>query len=310
MTTNSSSYSSNNWRTFLQSLWKGNEKPSHWFVRILLTFILYQIINWLWQNSLSIARWTQPSKSFSLVFVAVTILVAIWMILTAWRLLSTLGGRGATILLVAWYTIAVCARLLTLPPGQPVLSSLREQMAIVAKEGMLIIPRSINNLPKAINDFRFAYIRQRNLIDLPNIDEPDKPLAGSLIDPNYIAVLETSTPVRTPEIKPVEIIPIVPTKMSDTELEYIESTSTSPSTQSGLSIGAFVTIADTNGKPLRAHITPGVDSEITARFPEGSQVLLLDGPVVEGDFIWWLVEGNNGKGWCAESFLESSVNGN
>ncbi len=309
MTTNKTPPPSN-WRTRLLAIWKGNGKPSRWFIRILLIFVLYQAINWLWQNSLLTARWTRPGKSFSLVFVVVTILATAWMLITIWRLLSAFGGKSVVILLVVWYAFAVGVKLLTLPPEQPILPALREQMTIVAKEGVVAIPRGIAGIPKAMNDFRFAYTGQRNLIDLPGIDEPDEPLTGRIIEPNYITLIETPTPVQTPGVRQGTPSPTIPAQVPIRESEDFEATPSPLPNKGEINIGVYVVVANTDGDPLRAHITPGVDTEIITRFPEGSRVLVLDGPVIEDDLIWWLVEGDQGKGWCAESFLELVVDNN
>jgi hypothetical protein len=202
---------------------------------------------------------------------------------------------------VAWYAFAVGMKLLTLPPDHPLLPALPEQMANVAEEGVSVAIQSITGIPKAIEDFQFAYKGHRDLIDLPGVDEPTEPLTGRIIEPNYVTLLETPTPISTPDVE--QDIPIH-------KSEDMEATPSTSPIQGEINIGSHVVIVNTDGDPLRAHIMPGVDTEITARFPEGSQVLVLDGPVAEGDFIWWLVEGSQGKGWCAEPFLESVIGDN
>jgi hypothetical protein len=180
-------------------LWKGNGRPSRWFIRIIILFILYQVINWLWQNSLLTIRWAQPGKIMGFIFLGIMVLVAISMVGTGWRLVSSLGVRGVIILLVVWYVLAVGVKLLWLPPDQPLRPALPEQMVAVVEESVLSVRQSISSIPKAIEELQFAYLGQRDLMDLPGVDEPTEPLNGPIIGPYYFTIIETATPVPEPE---------------------------------------------------------------------------------------------------------------
>jgi hypothetical protein len=61
---------------------------------------------------------------------------------------------------------------------------------------------------------------------------------------------------------------------------------------------AWVTRA--GGFSLRMRSAAGVDQEITARLPVGTQVELLEGPQAVGEFTWWRVRTLGGReGWVS-----------
>ena len=70
-----------------------------------------------------------------------------------------------------------------------------------------------------------------------------------------------------------------------------------------IEIGGWVVVANTGGRPLRAHVEPGIDTAITIRLAEGSRLRVRDGPVTRDDYEWWLVAGEEGEGWSAAVYL-------
>ncbi|GAB4172261.1 MAG: hypothetical protein Fur005_34050 [Roseiflexaceae bacterium] len=66
----------------------------------------------------------------------------------------------------------------------------------------------------------------------------------------------------------------------------------------GLGCTAWVTRA--GGFSLRMRSAAGIDQEITARLPVGTQVELLEGPQAVGEFTWWRVRTLGGReGWVS-----------
>ncbi len=103
---------------------------------------------------------------------------------------------------------------------------------------------------------------------------------------------------------------------TDTEDETPEPTETKPATPqpvpttsavSALQVGSVVEVVNVGGFELSARSKPGTDEPVMAGFPEGTQVTILDGPVVIGDYVWWRVEGQQGIGWCAEKGPDDAV---
>jgi hypothetical protein len=49
---------------------------------------------------------------------------------------------------------------------------------------------------------------------------------------------------------------------------------------------------------------PSVTEPEQARFPEGTQVTILAGPVEADGYIWWHIQDDTISGWSAESSQE------
>ena len=75
-----------------------------------------------------------------------------------------------------------------------------------------------------------------------------------------------------------------------------------PATQ--LRVGDDVRVFGTAGAPLRARQTPGLASEISARFQPDRPLRIVGGPRIAEGRVWWQVRGGQGTGWCAGEFLE------
>ncbi len=67
-----------------------------------------------------------------------------------------------------------------------------------------------------------------------------------------------------------------------------------------LAQGGRARVVNLSGSPLRARVAPGMGAAVTARFPEGAEVTLRDGPVVVEGYTWWRVEATTGAGWVVE----------
>jgi hypothetical protein len=74
-----------------------------------------------------------------------------------------------------------------------------------------------------------------------------------------------------------------------------------------LAVGGRARVANLNGAPLRARAGPGVNQPIAARIPEGSEVVLLEGPVEADGYTWWRIEAEAGTGWSAQGDAEGTV---
>ncbi|MBX0328974.1 hypothetical protein K2Z83_14950 [Oscillochloris sp. ZM17-4] len=57
-----------------------------------------------------------------------------------------------------------------------------------------------------------------------------------------------------------------------------------------------------NDSSLRARAAPGLAGSIrvVARFPEGSEVTVIEGPAQVDGLTWWRIGGDAGEGWSAE----------
>lgn len=69
-----------------------------------------------------------------------------------------------------------------------------------------------------------------------------------------------------------------------------------------IAIGARVKVR-TDGAQLMGRSAPGRDKEVTARFDNGSELTVVEGPLTADGFTWWQVQGETGSGWSAADFL-------
>lgn len=80
-----------------------------------------------------------------------------------------------------------------------------------------------------------------------------------------------------------------------------------PSPVPSLYVGGAALIVNVGQSPLRARSEPGTGQPVQARFPENSEVLIVEGPVEADGYTWWRVEGNGSSGWSAERSPEGVV---
>ena len=102
---------------------------------------------------------------------------------------------------------------------------------------------------------------------------------------------------------------VSPNSSSPNQNEPTSSESTPlPTAPKELVIGGHAIVINTGGQALIARSEPGTEHEIVTRFPEGSRLLILDGPQVAGEFTWWQVQGESEAGWCADRWLQPDRN--
>lgn len=116
-------------------------------------------------------------------------------------------------------------------------------------------------------------------------------LAGSLISP--AAAIPTSAPLLPSTPVPATPIP-----------EPSPTAAPSPSPVPVLQVGGRARIMNVGAGTLRARVKPGLNQSIQVRFPEGSEVMLLEGPTEADGLRWWRIAGPGGEGWCAEQSPE------
>jgi hypothetical protein len=69
-----------------------------------------------------------------------------------------------------------------------------------------------------------------------------------------------------------------------------------------LTVNSVAIISTTEGDRLNMRSEPSVSASIVARLENGTQVVLLDGPIAGDGFTWWQVRINTGlTGWVVES---------
>jgi hypothetical protein len=67
-------------------------------------------------------------------------------------------------------------------------------------------------------------------------------------------------------------------------------------------VGGRARVVNVGDSPLRARAAPGLAGSIrvVARFPQGSEVTIVEGPQQADGLTWWRISGEAGDGWSAE----------
>ncbi len=70
---------------------------------------------------------------------------------------------------------------------------------------------------------------------------------------------------------------------------------------SRITVGSTVVVNTRGANWLAMRIAPGKEARILHRYPPGTRVKVIDGPVVRDGYIWWRVEDEDGvAGWMAQ----------
>jgi hypothetical protein len=77
----------------------------------------------------------------------------------------------------------------------------------------------------------------------------------------------------------------------------------SPTPGAGLSKGVTAVVADTD-TCLNVRDMPSTGSPVRACLPDGTVVVVRDGPVAAEGYRWWLIEAQAATGWSAEAGLD------
>jgi len=75
-----------------------------------------------------------------------------------------------------------------------------------------------------------------------------------------------------------------------------------------LTIGFYAQVANTEGTGVRVRGGPSVNNISLLVAPEGTVVLILDGPTESDGFLWWQVQlEDDTEGWAVGDFLEPAA---
>ena len=69
-----------------------------------------------------------------------------------------------------------------------------------------------------------------------------------------------------------------------------------------ITVGTRV-IVRTDGTRLLSRASPALGSDVQARFENGTELIVVDGPVERDGFVWWEVESEDGHGWSVADCL-------
>jgi hypothetical protein len=82
-------------------------------------------------------------------------------------------------------------------------------------------------------------------------------------------------------------------------------------TNSGIQVGSYVKISDTEGEGLRLRRDPSLNGEIIYLGLEDEVFLVKDGPEDQDGYLWWYLEAplnETRKGWAVSNYLQPAQN--
>lgn len=133
-------------------------------------------------------------------------------------------------------------------------------------------------------------------ISLANTFLEREPLAASLPTPTIIRLTAPATaePSPTsPQPSPTAIPTFTPKPTPDVSIAPDEIT-----------VGFYAEVANTDGIGVSLRGGPSTDNSRLFTVPEGTILLVIDGPREANDFTWWQVRLDDGsEGWVAGDFI-------
>lgn len=316
-----SAHSSNRFRINQNSpIWQG--KGSFWkvFLQIFWAALRFWLSKQLWGTAVRLAHFSSPTKTLGVVVAIITIALFAWGVIGVWQALKSLGIRRLLLTFLALYLLFLSVNVLTIPDDRSILPRFISQMGRTAVSFGNTAVSTFKGIFAAPDEFLFAYTGERKLPALPpGFPTPD-PQATSIIvissanNAPQRSLRPTPTTNRAVEIieDEGELETAVPSNSpSESQPTFPSSVSTPqsapetdvPTEHATLIVGGYAIVVDTGSQALLARAEAGTEYEIVSRFPEGSRLIVLEGPVTADGFNWWKMRGDDGEGWCADRWL-------
>lgn len=290
------------------SLWKGIKQFVWAIIRVWLA-------QQLWGTAVRLAHFPLPTKNLGVVVAIAALFLFGWGVWGIWQAFKTLGAKRFLGAILTIYLLFVIVNVLTVPDERDVFRRAIGQAGNTATSMGASAVTAVQNLLAAPDEFLFAYTGRRSMPDLPpGFPTPD-PEATSV---NMVSAAgsqpqrslrptPTATTTATIQLRETAVSPDSgsPTLNEPTSSDSTPLPSSAPTE---LVIGGYAIVSNTGSQALIARSEPGTGYEIVTRFPEGSRLLILEGPQVEGEFTWWKVQGDSGEGWCADRWLQPDEN--
>jgi hypothetical protein len=103
---------------------------------------------------------------------------------------------------------------------------------------------------------------------------------------------------------PLPVVPSEPPAATNRPLPTPTATAM-PTPTPGLVAGGSAQVINLGESTLRVRTEPSLDAPIRLRLEEGSEVRLLEGPVVVDGLAWWRIASDAGEGWSAAAVDET-----
>lgn len=272
------------WRSAIGSRWwRGQAGWRRGLSQLFWCVVRLALGQWLWGTGLRLIFFPEPTRYLGLVVALIAAVLVLWAGAALVRAVVALGIARLIVLMLALFVTWVASDLVV--AGEQITPATIWERAVARGSEMgARIGDGIKALIAAPGDVSFAYTGRREPPALPpGFPTPD-PLA---------------TPVRAVAWRAGEGPPPPPV------FQPTPSGAMSSDTASGLRVGGFARVANVGDEPLRARAAPGTDAPIMVRFPEGTRVQIVAGPVEASGFRWWRVRSERGQeGWCADRWLQ------
>jgi hypothetical protein len=128
--------------------------------------------------------------------------------------------------------------------------------------------------------------------------------------PSAIPGLAPTQPIA--ESTPGQATPTIPPVVTlEPSATPIPTDTPTPALPIALEPGVYARVINTDGAGVSVRAGPGTNNARLGVAPEGSIILILDGPRADEnlqEFAWWFVRNEDGtEGWAAQDFLEPSL---
>jgi hypothetical protein len=275
------------------TLWRGCGSAWAGAFRLIWVLVRFFLARLLWGTAIRLAHFASWTRTLGLVLALFCIVLIGWTLLGLRRAVVVLGLKRLAIILALVFVAIVAFNLITVPDDRPfparMLARLQGAILSIGRAGIGLVQSVI----RSPGDLLFAYTGQRRPPRLPAgfpTPDPDATPIQAILAPHQ------ATPARVPTLAPQPTM---------TPLYSVTTPATVPPTNMAdrLHVGGYAIVVGTDDKPLRARAGPGTGFEILTRFPEGTRLLVLDGPESGEQYTWWRVRGDKGEGWCADRWL-------
>jgi len=130
---------------------------------------------------------------------------------------------------------------------------------------------------------------------------------ASLLLAGVLLWIDQTPPPSPPRFEGQAEMTVIP-RPTATATSSLPDTQTAPTPMPGeeIEVGGFVKIEGTGGDGLRLRAAPSLSGEINYLGLEDEVFRVLDGPVDQDGYLWWLLEApaNPGRnGWAVSNYL-------
>jgi hypothetical protein len=249
-----------------EMLWLGTGYARRGLANLLWATIRLGLAVWLWGTAIRLAHFPPPLKTVGAVLAIVSLVVFLWGAWGLWQGMRHLGLRNFALTLTTLYLVLVTFNILTIPDSRSVQNRVVPQFVATGWQVWTFLRDTATIIVDAPDDFLFAYTGSGVVSQPPGFPTPD------------------------PAATPVRVI-----------AQPAHSTTTTV-----LKVGGYARVVNTDGQLLSVRAGPGLTYDLTAGFPEGERLLILEGPQSNAEGKWWKVHGPQGEGWCVDKWLTPS----